>query len=61
MKRRPQHTAAYYLEEISKTTDSDKINKLLDDAACQPEKILPHKDFVSIYWLAHDILRGEDE
>ena len=61
MPRRQQHTLSYYLEEIGKTADYYRINMLLDEAANQPEKILSHEDFIRIYWLAHDILRGEDE
>jgi hypothetical protein len=61
MKRREQHTRSYYEEKILATTDFDTINGLLDEAAKQPEKILPREDFTQLYWLAHAILRGEDE
>lgn len=61
MKKREQHSRAYYQEKILQTTDFDTINRLLDEAANQPEKIISHEDFVELYWLANDILRGENE
>jgi hypothetical protein len=61
MKKIEQHTRSYYEERIRKTADFDTINRLLDEAAKQPEKVIPHDDFVVLYWLANDILRGENE
>lgn len=61
MKKREQHSRTYYEEKILQTTDFDTINRLLDEAAQQPEKIITRDDFVKLYWLANDILRGENE
>ena len=61
MKKTEQHSRTYYEEKIRQTTDFDTINRLLNEAAKQPEKIITRDDFVKLYWLANDILRGENE
>lgn len=45
---------------MSKTTDSEKINELLDEAASCPKRLLSDADYEKLYWYAQDLLKGED-
>jgi len=60
-KRRPKrerHPFPYYEEILSVTFEPNKIFKLLEDAAAQPEDFISAKDFELLYWLAQDNLRS---
>ena len=49
-KTRSYHCAAYYMKEMTKTHDTDKLEELLDEAAHMPISVISPDEYEKLFW-----------
>ena len=49
-KTRSYHCAAYYMKEMRKAHDTDKLEELLDEAAHMPISVISPDEYEKLFW-----------